>query len=127
MSLTRQKFYDTNIVNQHADIHIAVKRNDNLDIENINWSASEASSDEHEAKAMLLAFWDATNRQSLRIDLWTRDLTIHDMNDFFFQTFLLMADTYKKATNNPNLAADIKDFARAFAEKAVEVEQHKSS
>ena len=74
------------------------------------------------AKAMLLAFWDADKRQSLRIDLWTKDMTIDDMNDFFFQTFLSMADTYKRATNNEDVAAEIKHFARAFAEKAVQKE-----
>ncbi len=109
-------------MSKNADIHIEVKRNNDLDIEHINWSATEAPSDKHEAKAMLLAFWDAASRQSLRIDLWTKDMTIHDMNDFFFQTFLSMADTYKRATNNQDLAAEMKHFARAFAEKAVEQE-----
>ena len=105
-------------MSKQADIHIEVKRDNNLDIESINWSATEASNSKQEAKAMLLAFWDAASRQSLRIDLWAKDMTIHDMNDFFFQTFLSMADTYKKATNNQALAAEMKHFARAFAEKA---------
>ena len=109
-------------MNKHASIHIEVERDDKLDIENINWSAAEAPSGEQKSKAMLLAFWDAVNRQSLRIDLWTKDMTIDDMNDFFFQTFLSMADTYKRATNNEDIAAEIKHFARAFAEKAVQKE-----
>ncbi len=113
-------------MNKHADIHIEVERDNNLDIENINWSATEALSGEQKAKAMVLAFWDVASRQSLRIDLWAKDMTVHDMNDFFFQTFLSMADTYKRATNNKDIAADIKHFARAFAEKAVKKEQAQS-
>ncbi len=107
-------------MNKNASIHIEVERDSNLNIENINWSATEAPNGEQKAKAMLLAFWDTDSRRSLRIDLWTKGMTVQDMNDFFFQTFLSMAETYNRATNNGDIAADIKHFARAFAEKAVE-------
>ena len=106
-------------MNKNASIQIEVERDSNLNIENINWSATEAPNSEQKAKAMLLAFWDADSRRSLRIDLWTKGMTVQDMNDFFFQTFLSMAETYNRATNNGDIAADIKHFARAFAEKAV--------
>ncbi|MGL4611122.1 MAG: gliding motility protein GldC [Trueperaceae bacterium] len=101
-----------------ADIHISVER-DTTDITNIVWQAKEAPEPGlQNAKAMILALWDAESRNSLRIDLWTKDMTIDDMNDFFFQTFLSMADTYSRATNNKDIMADIKIFAREFAEKA---------
>ena len=67
---------------------------------------------------MILALWDAETRNSLRIDLWAKDMSIDDMNDFFFQTLLSMADTYSRATNNKDIMADMKIFAREFAEKA---------
>ena len=72
---------------------------------------------------MILALWDAEKRNSMRIDLWTKDMTVEDMNDFFFQTLLTMADTYKNATNNKDLMAEIKIFAREFAEKASQYER----
>lgn len=101
-----------------ADIHISVEREAN-DITNIAWQADEApESGVQNAKAMILALWDAQSRNSLRIDLWANDMTIDDMNDFFFQTLLSMADTYSRATNNKDIMADMKIFAREFAEKA---------
>jgi gliding motility-associated protein GldC len=101
-----------------ADIHISVEREAN-DITNIAWQAEEAPEPGvHDAKAMILALWDAESRNSLRIDLWANDMTIDDMNDFFFQTLLSMADTYSRATNNKDIMADMKIFAREFAEKA---------
>jgi gliding motility-associated protein GldC len=101
-----------------ADIHISVER-DQEDITNIAWQAKEAPEPGvQNAKAMILALWDAESRNSLRIDLWAKDMTIDDMNDFFFQTLLSMADTYSRATNNKDLMADMKIFAREFAEKA---------
>ena len=106
-----------------ADINIQVQRENNS-IQRIMWSAKEApTQNEQEAKAMILALWDADTKTSMRIDLWSQDMTIHDMNDFFFQTMLSMADTYAKATSNQNLKADIMTFAREFAEKAADFEQ----
>lgn len=67
---------------------------------------------------MILALWDEKKRNALRIDLWVKEMTIDDMNDFFFQTLLSMADTYGRATSDPSLASEITLFARDFAEKA---------
>jgi gliding motility-associated protein GldC len=101
-----------------ADIHITVER-EQEDITNIAWQAEESPEPGMQnAKAMILALWDDKSRNSLRIDLWAKDMTIDDMNDFFFQTLLSMADTYNRATNNKDIMADMKIFAREFAEKA---------
>jgi gliding motility-associated protein GldC len=106
-----------------ADIHLSVEREDQ-DITNIAWQAAESPEPGvQNAKAMILALWDADTRNSLRIDLWAKDMTIDDMNDFFFQTLLSMADTYARATNNKDIMADMKIFAREFAEKASKAAQ----
>ncbi len=104
-----------------SEIKLAVRMN-NEGIQGIEWEADEAPEPgKQQAKAMILALWDPKTRNSLRIDLWTQDMSVDDMNDFFFQTLLSMADTYKSATNNKDLMADIKIFAREFAEKASKV------
>ena len=105
-----------------SDIKLTVYRNEQA-IDRIEWQADDApDSSLQESKAMILALWDADARQSLRIDLWTKDMTVQDMNDFFYQTLLTMADTYQNATNNKNLMSEIKIFAREFADKASKFE-----
>lgn len=104
-----------------SEIKLSVRMNSE-GIQGIEWEADEAPEPgKQQAKAMILALWDPKTRNSLRIDLWTQDMSIDDMNDFFFQTLLSMADTYKNATNNKDLMAEIKIFAREFAEKASKV------
>ena len=104
-----------------SDIHLRVLQDDD-GIEEIRWRADEGPSpDEQSSKAMILALWDAEARNSLRIDLWAKEMEVDDMNDFFFQTLMSMADTYKNATNNGGLAGDIKVFAQEFAQKASQV------
>ena len=110
----------------NSEIRLAVQREDD-EVTQIQWEADDAPEPgTQDAKAMILALWDPVARNSLRIDLWTRDMTIDDMNDFFFQTLLSMADTYQAATNNRDLMADMKIFAREFAEKAAKLEARKA-
>jgi gliding motility-associated protein GldC len=83
--------------------------------EQISWRATETSSEEdRKAKAMLLSFWDGQDRAALRIDLWTKELMVDEMADFFYQTFMSMADTYQRATRNAEGSGEIKKFAKQF-------------
>jgi len=88
-------------------------------VTNIRWEADDAPEPgEQAAEAMILALWDAKRRNAMRIDLWTPRLTVDDMNDFVYQTLLSLGDSYHRATGNDDLMAEIKGFARAFAERA---------
>ena len=87
----------------------------------ISWSATDSSADmSQKAKAMMLAFWDGHEKSALRIDLWTKDMMVDEMADFFYQTFMTMADTYNRATRHQELVEDMKKFAHDFFHKAKE-------
>lgn len=86
--------------------------------EKITWKASGGREDKPEnAKAMMLAFWDGTDKTAMRIDLWTKEMMVDEMADFFYQTLMTMADTYNRATQHPELVNDLKNFARDFYKK----------
>ena len=81
----------------------------------INWSATDSTTDMvQKAKAMCIAFWDGADKTALRIDLWTKDMMVDEMADFYYQIFSSMADTYERATRQKELSADIKKFAKEF-------------
>ena len=86
--------------------------------EQINWEASDSTADmKQRAKAMCLAFWDAADKSALRIDLWTKDMMVDEMGDFYYQMLMAMADTFKKATKQEALGEEMKIFAKGFIEK----------
>ena len=86
--------------------------------EDIRWSATDSSTENaRQAKAMMLAFWDGTDKTAMRIDLWTKDMMVDEMADFFYQTFMTMAETYHRATQDPVLVGDMKNFAKDFYSK----------
>ena len=70
-----------------------------------------------ETKAALLSLWDSESKESLRIDLWTKDMPIDDMKMFFYQTLSTMTDTYQRATQDEEMTKSMKDFCNFFAKK----------
>lgn len=86
--------------------------------EQISWSATDSTADQiQRAKAMCLAFWDSADKTLMRIDLWTKDMMVDEMADFYYQMMMSMADTFKRATKQEGMTNDMKDFAKSFLEK----------
>jgi gliding motility-associated protein GldC len=105
-----------------SNINIQIELSEDKMPETIEWSAPDGGvADYQQAKGMLLGLWDGEEKTALRIDLWTTKMMVDEMNDFFYQSFFGMADTYARATKNTELAAEIKEFAKSFHKKAVEM------
>lgn len=86
--------------------------------QNIEWKATDSTADmAQQARAMMVAFWDAADKSALRIDLWTKDMMVDEMADFYYQTLMGMADTYMRATQQTELVEDMKKFAKDFYKK----------
>src|SRR6266487_2002447 len=101
-----------------STITIDVKMDESRMPESINWSASDTTAEKSQkAKAMMLSFWDGTEKTALRIDLWTKDMMIDEMADFFYQTMMTMADSYGRATRHGEIVEEMKKFARDFYDK----------
>ena len=81
----------------------------------IEWKASDTGSENaQKARAMMLAFWDGAEKTALRIDLWTKEMMVDEMVDFFYQTMMTMADTYGRATSDHKQVETLKKFAKEF-------------
>lgn len=101
-----------------SSIIIDVMTDENRVPDSIHWSATDTSAENaQKAKAMMISFWDAADKAALRIDLWTKDMMVDEMADFFYQTLMTMADTYGRATQYQDQAEEMKNFARGFYEK----------
>lgn len=104
-----------------SDITIQVTLDSEKMPETIQWKAPDGGMDEFAAaKGLLLGLWDGAEKSALRIDLWTRKMMVDEMNDFFYQSLMGMADTYTRATNNTALSNELRAFAKSFHKKAME-------
>ena len=100
-----------------SEIKINVGLNENHVPLRMKWSASDGNVDNQDTKAMFLAMWDEEKKQTLKIDLWTDQMTVEEMKFFFHQTLLTMADTFEKATGETLICEDLRDYCYHFAEK----------
>src|ERR1700741_3447005 len=82
----------------------------------IKWEANDAGEKSH-AKSMMIALWDANENNTLRIDLWTKDMMVDEMKQFYHQCLLSMADTFERATGEADRARELRAFAQDFAQK----------
>ena len=101
----------------HTEIKIDVSLDENKIPEKLSWTAPDGGIENQEAKSMILALWDPKNKETLRIDLWTKDMPVDEMKVFFHQTLVGMADTYERATEDQKMADTLRDFCEYVAEK----------
>lgn len=100
-----------------SEIKFNVQLDENRVPESLAWTAQDGGVNNEETKAIMLSIWDNNAKETLRIDLWTKDMPVDEMKQFFHQTLVAMADTYQRATNDDKMADTMRDFCDYFAEK----------
>jgi gliding motility-associated protein GldC len=104
-------------IKKQTTINIQVGLDENQVPVEMNWQASDGGG-EGTCKALMLSIWDEKEENTMRIDLWNKEMSIYDMQRFFHQTLLTMGDTYDRATGQKEITAELRAFAKKFAEKA---------
>lgn len=100
-----------------SQIILDVELDENRIPEKLNWTAQDGGITNEEAKAVMLSVWDSKTQESLRIDLWTKDMPVDEMKIFFHQTLVAMSKTFNRATQDEKMTATMEDFCDYFAEK----------
>jgi gliding motility-associated protein GldC len=106
-----------NPIKRTSTITIDVGLNENNVPQQLHWSAEDGKVNNEEARAMLLSLWDPRSKNTMKIDLWTTEMSVDEMKIFFHQTLLTMADTFEKATGETNIVEDLRDYCLHFADK----------
>ena len=106
-----------------SSIVIDVELDEHRIPQSIEWNASDSTAEsKQQAKAVMLSLWDGGEKTALRIDLWTQKMMVDEMADFYYQTFMTMADTYARATRQTELVDDMKKFAQDFYQKFQDIQ-----
>lgn len=100
-----------------SEIKFDVELDANRVPEKLFWTAKDGGVANEETKAIMLSVWDNNAKETMRIDLWTKDMPVDEMKIFFHQTLVAMSDTFKRATNDEKMAETMKDFCDYFATK----------
>ncbi|MBX3163402.1 MAG: gliding motility protein GldC [Bacteroidetes bacterium] len=84
---------------------------------NIEWEAPD-SGEKSKCKSLMVALWDEKENNTLRIDLWTKDMSIDEMKKFYHQNIVTLTDTYLRATGDDATAQKVK---KIFSEIGKEI------
>ncbi|MCU0445444.1 MAG: gliding motility protein GldC [Microscillaceae bacterium] len=96
-----------------SKINIEVTLDEQNVPELIEWQATDSPAiGFHPVKAMALALWDDHEKGTLKIDLWTKDMEVHEMKRFFIETMSGMADTIRNATYDEIMAIEIENLCQ---------------
>ena len=90
---------------------------DNLIPESIEWKSSQENKPSQTASAALIYFWDAKKNETFNLDLWTKEMSVEEMNKMMFQTLMTLANTYERATSEDQMANAMRDFGQFFGER----------
>lgn len=101
-----------------AEIKLIIDLDDNNVPEHITWESTDSANKEAlPVKSMMLALWDHNYKNTLRIDLWTKDMPTDEMKRFFYETLQTMGDSFLRATGETNIVEDLRDYCAHFADK----------
>jgi len=104
-------------VHHRSKVILEVGLDENRIPEEIKWSATDAGIEGEPAEAFLLSVWNDERKEALRLDLWTKQMKVYEMQFFIWQTISSLAETYRKATGDDKMADTILDLADYMEEK----------
>ncbi len=104
-------------IKHSSEIKFKVGLDENKIPETIFWTAEDGGIENSESKALMISVWDHLQKDTLRMDLWTKDMPVDEMKQFFHQTLVSMANSFERATDDQKMSATMRDFCDYFAEK----------
>jgi gliding motility-associated protein GldC len=83
---------------------------------NINWEATDAGNQPMDTKAIACSVWDDNQQNTLRIDLWTKEMRVDEMDRFFVDTLGGLSQTIQNATGDKFLSGELEKLCERFVE-----------
>ena len=100
-----------------SEIHFNIKLDENNVPEDITWNATDKPGDEDNTKAISISVWDDPEKNTMRLDLWTKDMPIHEMKKFYIDSLGGMAQSILNATGDEQMVADINELCDRLGKK----------
>jgi gliding motility-associated protein GldC len=104
-------------VAHRSDIKINIGLDENRVPEEMNWSAPDSGVDNAKTKAAMISIWDEKAQETLRIDLWTKDMPLDQMKKYIHQNLMAMADTLERAGGEADYAKELREYALDLGER----------
>lgn len=92
---------------KESTIQFKVELDDQNIPEKITWDASDKPDELAETKSISVAVWDHGQKNTLRIDLWTKDMPVDEMKRFYIDCLGGLAQSALSATGDEFMANEM--------------------
>ena len=112
---------------KESEINIKVILDDEKVPERIVWDADDKGGQgPEEAKAVSVALWDHKHLNTLRIDLWTKEMPVDEMKQFYIDSIGGLGQSLLNATGDDFMSNEIKQLCERLL-KHVQEENERGS
>jgi len=95
---------------KNSEIHFEVKLDENSIPEDIIWSATDKPGEADHTNSVSISVWDDLEKNTMRLDLWTKEMPIHEMKKFYIDSLGGMAQSLLNATGDEKMAAKMNEL-----------------
>ncbi len=93
-----------------SEIKILVSLDKDNIPEKISWSATDKEGPKsEETKSISISLWDHIQKETLRIDLWSKDMPVLEMKKFYLDCVGGFSQSILNATGDTYMAKEIKE------------------
>ncbi|MFA0963507.1 gliding motility protein GldC [Roseivirga sp. BDSF3-8] len=101
---------------KRSEIKFEVELDDKRVPEKIFWQASESGITElTETKSVSISLWDHAAKNTMRIDLWAKDMEVRDMKRFYIDCLGGLAQSMLNATGDELMSQQTNELVEKLA------------
>lgn len=96
-------------------IHFEVELDDQNVPDKIYWDATDKEDDGiNQTRSISISVWDHFQHNTLRIDLWTKEMSVDDQKRFYIDCIGGLAQSMLTATGDEYMAKEMNDLCAKF-------------
>jgi len=95
---------------KQSTINFKVELDEKNTPERIIWDASDKPDELSETKSISLSLWDHQQKNTLRIDLWTKDMPVDEMKRFYIDCLGGLAQSALTSTGDEYISNEINNL-----------------
>jgi len=107
-----------------SEINFTIELDENNVPEKIHWDATDKpEAGASESKAISLSLWDHQQKNTLRIDLWTKEMPVSEMRRFYLDCLGGLAQSVLTSTGDESMSNEISSLCEKLALHVRKAEQ----
>ena len=99
---------------KRTELHFSIELDDKNIPDKIFWLATDNNPEEkvYETKGIAVSIWDQDQKNTMKLDLWTKEMQVDEMKKFCIEMLVGLGETLKVATGDDFMVNEISEVAK---------------